>query len=430
MFVLNCLRISAFVLLLALPFFSRASGPDSMPPVTIQIVNGYLVAHIPSENVTVVGRPSENTGSDGGWATWAQRGQLLWRGAMTDSQGRVYNVRILPGYVAPWEFAKQGWTDATKNLGEYAKSSTWTSMGDDMKSAFKWGWKTSLWEFGLQGSKDSWKENFETAKTRTTLKTFGWPVAYPWAIIASAFETAVRVPIGSAGALVGTALAGVGVPVVETAWPATKAVWNGGVNGVVLPVAAWSWQTVAAPPGAALASAPSPSRADGTWMKLEQPKIAPAPPIIGSEAIPENVLADLAHYASETAKLDADRNTSLTDLQRRETDELEAVRARYTAERKVIQDTRFQTLQVWLTRPENREAIVRLAQQGGDGATIRAATETLVQQLKARGFSEAQARAALNKLALSPIVGRTQVNPAYDKTDPLRGAIDTIKNIP
>lgn len=420
----HSLRLFLLSFLVALPFLAsnlEAASPRS-EALAIQVVSGYLVVHLPSENVTVVGQPASEGAVDAGWATWAQKGRLLWRGEMKDSQGRLYNVRILPGYVAPWTFAGEGWSDAGHDFAEYGQADTWNTMGRHMRNTFKWGWKTSFWEFGLEGSKDAWAENFQKASLRTSRKTFGWPLAYPWAFVASAFESALRVPLGAAGAAVGTAVAGVAIPVVETAWPTLKATWHGSVNGVLLPVAGWSWQTLAAPPTALLASAPTPARADGTWMKVVEP------PAVGP--VPEPILADLTRYAAETAALDAAVETSLVGLQRREREELEAVRAKYAAESKVVQTTRSQRLQDWAGLPENREVIERLAQAGGDAATIRAASAVLVSRLAATGLPESEAKAVVERLAAHPLLhGRPTGAPRYDKTDPLRGAIDTVKHV-
>lgn len=431
------LRLTLLCVLLALPVLaadaeSAAPGPEAP---RIQVVNGYLVAHLPSENVTVVGQPAAGGEADTGWASWAQRGQLLWRGEMKDSQGRLYNVRILPGYVAPSIFAGEGWSQAGRDLAEYGQADTWNTTGRHMKNAFKWGWQTSFWEFGLEGSKDAWAENFHRAGQRTSRKTFGWPLAYPWAFVASAFESALRVPLGAAGAVIGTAVGGVGIPVVETAWPALKATWHGSVNGVILPVAGWSWQTLAGPPAALLASAPTPARADGTWMKLMPVKTVPEVPAERPAEGPasESVIADLARYAAQTATLDADAATSLVSVQRREREELDAVRARFAAETKAVQAARAQKLQDWAALPENREAIERLAQEGGDAATIRSASATLVLRLVAMGLSEAEAKTAVERLAAHPLRSRRAPSAnhpeRYDKTDPLRGAIDTVKHV-
>jgi hypothetical protein len=301
-------------------------------------------------------------------------------------------------------------------------------MGHHMRDTFKWGWKTSLWEFGLKGTKEAWGRNFEKAHARTSRKTFGWPLAYPWAFVASAFESALRVPLGAAGAVVGTAVAGVGIPVVETAWPTVKAAASITVNGIALPVAGWAWQTLAAPPAALFASAPSPARADGTWMKVMEPSTPKAAaPTKGT--VPEPILADLARYATQTAVLDADGATSLVNLQRRESEEIAALRAKYAAEAKGVQEARNQKLLAWANLPENRAAILRLSQEGGDIVTIRAASATLIQRLVAAGFPEADAKAVIDRLASHPLLHPGHPTPTYDKTDPVRGAIDTVKRV-
>jgi len=405
--------------------FGPLAAQAPTPVSAIQAANGYLVVHLPDEGVTVVGQPIEPGAVDTGWATWAQRGGLLWRGEMEDGQGRRYNVRILPGYVAPWHVAGDGWRDAGRNLSEYGRGDTWNTMGHHMRDTFKWGWKTSFWEFGMQGTRESWSGNFEKARQRTARKTFGWPLSYPWAFVASAFESALRIPLGVAGAAIGTAGAGVVIPVVETAWPALKATGNATVNGVILPVAGWSWQTVAAPPAALFASAPSPARADGLWMKVEDPASIQA-----TNTVPDAVLADLTRYAAQTVALEADQATSLAGLRHREEQELATIRSRYATERKAVEEARAQRLQAWAAQPENREALLRLAKVGGDAATLRAARAALVQRLATSGLPEAEARAAIDELAVHPPAPLARpAAPRYDKTDPLRGALGTAQRV-
>ncbi|HJV39434.1 MAG TPA: hypothetical protein VJ528_11385 [Geothrix sp.] len=425
------LRLVFFCLLAALSGPLVADAPPAAPAVpvpapAIQAAGGYLVVHLPDEGVTVVGQPLDAGAVDTGWATWTQRGGLLWRGEMEDGQGRRYNVRILPGYVAPWRVAGDGWRDAGRNLSEYGQGDTWTTMGHHMRDTFKWGWKTSFWEFGLKGTGEAWSGNFEKARQRTARKTFGWPLSYPWAFVASAFESALRVPLGVAGAAIGTAGAGAVIPVMETAWPALKATGNAAGNGVILPVAGWSWQTVAAPPAALFASAPSPARADGLWMKVEDP----APVRATTDTVPDAVLADLAGYATQTAALEADQTTSLAGLRRREEQEVAAVRSRYAAERKAVEEARAQRLQAWAAQPGNREALLRLARVGGDAATLRAARAELVQRLAASGLGEPEARAAIDDLVMHPPAPAARpAAPPYDKTDPLRGALGTTRRV-
>ena len=410
-------------LLLALPLGAQAPAPPAATPLSVAVVRGYLLLHLPGENVTVVGQPAED--GDSGWASWSQRGELLWRGEMEDGQGRRYNVRILPGFVAPAKFAAEGWAEAGRDLGEYAEGGTWSRMGRHAKRSFEWGWKDAFWEFGLKGSKRAWSDNFRKAGERTARRTFGWPLAYPWAFVASAFESALRVPLGVAGAGLGTA-GGVVTPIAETAWPTVKAAWHGGVDGLVLPVAGWSWHTVASPFAATLASAPSPARADGTWMKLMAPE-TPTPPAM---PVTEPVLADLGAYALELAALDGDLDTSLARLEERQRAERDALQARHDAESRQLLERRTERLEAWAAEPANQALLTRLARDGGDPASLRAARPALLQRLTAAGLPEPDAKALLERLTAHPLTRNAPApTPRYDKTDPLRGAGDTVKRL-
>ncbi|MBP1628115.1 MAG: hypothetical protein H6Q00_2590 [Holophagaceae bacterium] len=403
--------------------------PEALPRFSVQ--DGYLVAHLPEENVTVIAQaPSGPAGEDRGWASWTQRGELLWRGQMEDSQGRTYNVRVLPGYVAPWHYGGQGWSDAASNLGEYGEARTWTRLGRESRDCFKWGWEDSLWEFGIKGSGKAWSQNFKAAGRRVQRKTFGWPLAYPWAAVSSSFETLLRVPLGAAGALVGTAGGAVVVPAFRVAAPGVKAVYHAGVDGTLLPVAGWSWQTLAAPPAALLASAPTPSRADGTWMKVQEPKAAPRPtePV---RSLSAPALETLGRYAAETVKL----KVLEAEAQRREQEELAALRARHREARKALQEARSQQLLAWAAEPANQAALEALLQEGGDAASIRANREALEKTLLGMGFSSPEAQEAVSSLGRHPIrqsapAPRALPDPKLsDKTDPVRGALDTVDRV-
>ncbi len=407
-------------LLLALPLRSQAPQP---PPLSVAVVNGYLLLHLPQEQVTVVGRPAE--GEDTGWASGAQRAELLWRGEMEDSQGRRYNVRILPGFVAPWAFAREGWREAGSDLGEYAEGSTWSRMGHHAKRSFEWGWKDSFWTFGLKGSGEAWSGGFRKAGERTARRTFGWPLPYPWAFVAAAFESALRLPLGLAGAALGTA-GSVVSPVAEAAWPTLKATWHAGVEGLVLPTAGWGWHLVASPFAAALASAPSPTRADGTWMKLVQPERPTGP----AREVSEPILADLTTYALELEGLDTAQETSLLLLEQRQNAEREALRARHAAETRERLEARSQKLKAWAADPDHLALLTRLSQAGGDSATLLDARSTLTQRLMASGLSEPEAKALVGRLIAHPLTRTFPTpTPRYDKTDPLRGAADTVKRL-
>ena len=318
---------------------------ESLPQFTV--VDGYLVTHLPGENVTVVAQvpASGPAGVDHGWATWTQRSNMLWRGQMQDSQGRTYNIRILPGYVAPWRFGAQGWADAGANLADYGEARTWTRLGQDSRACFRWGWEDSFWEFGLEGSQKAWSQNFRAARRRVSQRTFGWPLAYPWAAISASFETLIRVPLGVVGALGGTAAGAVVVPAVEATLPTFKAAYHAGVDGALLPISGWTWHTVAAPPAALLASAPTPNRADGVWMKVIEPQREPEQPVpaVAPAILSADSLDLLARYAQETTRLEALEG----EAKRLEQEELAAVRAHHAETQRHLKESRVQTLLAW-----------------------------------------------------------------------------------
>lgn len=381
-------------------------------------VNGRIV-------VTELNADAGGAEFDTGWATWSQRGELIGRGQMTDSQGRRYNVRILPGYVAPWHFAGEGWGDAGSNVGEYFEYKTWANVADDSGDCFKWGWKDSLWEFGLKDSGSAWTSRFASAAMRTKKKTFGWPIAYPWAFLSATVESVVRIPIGAVGAVLGTG-AGVVVPVVETVWPTAKGVWNAGIEGTVLPVAGWAWNTVAAPPAALLASAPNPSRTDGVWMHVMNEEEIRRERGGGNFSDDES-LARLAAYGREIEAELAASGAQRGELRKQQEAEYAEIRKRFDAEFRKLTTNETERLNRWLADASNEALVVKLAQDGWDSRKVRSVRAELIERLVASGATKAEAERIATRLSFNPPASK--VPGAYDnKTDPAMESYRIIKD--
>jgi hypothetical protein len=109
----------------------------------------------------------------------------------------------------------------------------------------------------------------DNAAAWTRRRVFGSILAYPWATMEGIFDTTFRVTGGLVGLVGGTAT---GVAVVPT-WHALDsgvagtAVFIG--QGIVLPVAGCTWNTVASPVLAMVGGPrPAPSRADGFSVRL------------------------------------------------------------------------------------------------------------------------------------------------------------------
>ena len=429
----------SLLLLSGLGVVGRAQEPALLPkadlvasrqaPVPFQVVNGYLLAHVPLAAGTRLLLPVV-LGEDQGMATWTQRGQLLRVGMMKDSQGRTYNVRILPGYVAPLKHGSQGWSEAASNLGDYGQASTWNHLGRDSRSSLRWGWEDAFWDFGLKGSGDAWSENFHNARSRSERKTFGWPLAYPWAALSSTFESLVRVPLGALGAALGTATGTVLVPAGHLVWPVAKAAYHTGVDGVLLPVSGWAWQTLAAPPASLFAAAPTPSRADGKWMKVQTPpsvRLSPTAATADPE-LSEPELAVLASYAQEAALLDAGEAQTLSQDRLA----LEALRTRQQEARVAARAAREVRLQAWAQAPEHQAALQELIKVGGDAASIRRNQPHLEACLLALGLSEPDAKEAVAVLARHPPLAHPPVSivsGSDEKTDPVREALKTVDRV-
>lgn len=407
----------AYKILLAASAFvvAQNAAGDTNVAIHAVAVNGRIVVNEPAPAAK---KPDATAGFDTGWATFSQRGELFTRGQMTDSQGRLYNIQILPGYVAPWRYLKDGWSDAGDDIGEYFQKATWHELADDSSDALKWGWRDSFWRFGLRDSGSAWTNRFAAAHRRTVKHTFGWPLAYPWALLGSTVETVIRVPLGVVGAALGTAWGGAVVPVAETVWPTVKGVWSGGVNGAVIPAAGWAWQTVAAPPAMLFASAPNPSRTDGLWMTIVPDEKA------RQEETEKNftraeALKQLAAYGRQLDSALAENIRTAEEIHKRQKAEQEELQKRFHQEyaRAITNETLV--LQRWLEKPENESLVVRLAQDKWDRNAVANSQAALRDELLRGGLNTNDAQRIVNRLISNPPASHARGNALDTKTDPL-----------
>ncbi len=412
----DTMKVAYRILLAASAFVvAQVASGDTNIAIHAVVVNGRIVVSEPAPAAKESANPA---GFDTGLATLSQRGELFTRGQMTDSQGRLYNIQILPGYVAPWRYLKDGWSDAGGDLGEYFEKATWHELANNSSDAFKWGWKDSLWEFGIKDTGSAWTDRFAEARNRTAKRTFGWPFAYPWALFGSTVETVIRVPLGVVGAGLGTVWGGAVVPVAETVWPTVKGVWNGGVNGAVIPVAGWTWQTVAAPPAMLFASAPNPSRTDGLWMSIVPDEK------VRQEGTEKNytqteAIKQLASYGRQLDTALAENIQTIEEIHKRQQAEQEELQKRFHQEytRAITNETLV--LQRWLEKPENESLVVRLAQDNWDRDAVMSSRAELQNELVKGGLNTNDAQRIVNRLISNPPASHARGDALDTKTDPL-----------
>lgn len=200
-----------------------------------------------------------------------QRGELIARGQITGTDGALYNVWIVPGYVQPAQRAGEGWRAAGHDLGEYADPGLYRDIGHHSRGTWRFARKDMLGDFALRGTADSWRDALGAARGRVHKRVFGWWFAYPWAVLEATGASVIRLGVGlPTGVAVGAGSVSV-LPVAEFGWPAVRAGYHGLVAGTVMPVAAASWNTVVAPPLALFGQQPAAERADGFWMQRLDP---------------------------------------------------------------------------------------------------------------------------------------------------------------
>lgn len=260
--------------------------------------------------------------------SWPQKGDLLLTGAVSDTSGNRYNVRIVPGFLNVGSFGGDQWSDgwslqkkggirfaygllripvSVKHLGGYFTPEPWRGIGNGFDH-FVDGEKYLFTEFMWQDVGDTWVDYYGRAQAAMERQSFGWWFAYPWATVKGTVNTTLRYTFGVVGVtgvfVYGFALRPawelslpvlkMGVETIAGTAHATYAVmetsWGLGVNqillGSALPVSGYVWNTAVGVPLAFLGRAPTPSSADGWWVammngpgkELREPSLSPVFP--------------------------------------------------------------------------------------------------------------------------------------------------------
>lgn len=237
-----------------------------------------------------------------------QKADVLWTGTVADADGNRYNIRILPGYKTAFGFGADSWGDgwgnqvggvasigrglmdaprSLKRLGEYGTAEPWEGIADGWvqgKDVVVW----SVSEMMTAGAAEDWREYWGNADRARARESFGWTLAYPWAIAKGIVNTTIRQAIGVVCIGAGVAWALVlrpayqlSKPVVLTAfdfgvatgrvgWGGVRMGWGLAVNqlllGTATPIAGWAWNTALGLPMAIAGKVPTPVSADGWWV--------------------------------------------------------------------------------------------------------------------------------------------------------------------
>ncbi|VGO17475.1 hypothetical protein PDESU_06071 [Pontiella desulfatans] len=365
---------------------------------------------------------------EGYFLPWDQKGSLIWRGAVEGNDGTWYDIRIVPGYTPPgrygWKYMKMG----GRNLREYVEAEKYQKIGEQSGEVLEWSYDDCLSDFTFKGAGKAWKKNYGRAAKRTEKRVFGWWLSYPWATVQSCVDNVFRIPTGLIGTTAGTGWSLVVIPAYHAVDSGTKAVWNGGVRGAVVPVSGWAWNTLASPPLSLVGQMPSHERVDGFWVREVEKGLEPGrePDQQAKVAVAEwGVLLHGEFMGFETRRNEINREQS------RRLKEIEAEKRRVREEmarRKAAVTLEEEKRVESLLAEENRNDLVGRVQDGNwTKNSIRYYRDDIRNQLQKLGMSKTQQDAVIRILQEHPPASIDWR--AYQKTDPLLETIDVIKKV-
>jgi len=364
----------------------------------------------------------------GYFLTFKQKGQLIWRGRMQDSSGSWYDIWIVPGYVDPARQCRINTVKAGGDFAEYGHQQKYTDLAEASGDAFEWAYDDCLMDFALKGSKKAWSESWTEAGKRTRQRVFGWWLAYPWAVLESTVSTVVRVPLGAAGTVLGSAWGGAVVPVYYGVNSTVKGTLRFGVKAVVLPASAMLWNTAASPVMALVGQKPAPSRVDGFWVtQLSEEDLEAA--LQAQEPVSREELEALAEWGTVLLTVSEPFDAKRKELREQAQRERAELNRRFQEAEKNLTDEERQALRAAAGSPEQQASISLLRERGFDARkTARAAREL-------RRYLETEA--GLSAPEISRIIGALRSCPPSAvtnavlraKTDPVDSSITAVEEI-
>lgn len=346
-----------------------------------------------------------------------QKGQLIGKGRVQDKNGIWYDVWITPGYIYPVQKGKKNIKQSGENMAEYFSKKKYKDLVKTSKDCYEWSYKKSLRDFTFKGARKSWKKNLSDAKGRVDKRVFAWQLAYPWAVLKSSVDNIIRIPVGVAGSTVGVSVGTVGVPAYYLTNSSAKASWNFAVEGLALPAASMTWNTVASPPLAMVGQKPSPQRVDNFWVVM--------------------IDEDKERFAEKMSVLAIE----LKRVSKTEDSEIQEIKEKYNREKEKLYE-RLKQLE-----EEKKDAIKKLnkvkineaMRKNTISLEIPEATESLLgyneniirEKLKKKGYKNQEIQRMLEQvreyLKHTRHESLDQTQPP--KTDPLKESIEVIKEI-
>lgn len=204
---------------------------------------------------------------EGYFLSLKQKGQLISLGQIQDNEGVWYDIRICPGYVPPYRYAREYFYKTGSDFAEYFHAKKYNDLVKESKDSYRWAFDNCIHDCIIEGVPKAWEDYFGAANNRVKKRVFGWWSAYPWALMESTVESVVRIPVCLAGSILGVGWGTVVVPSYYMTNSSIKGLWHLSVNTITLPVVAGTWNTIISPPLSLIGQKPSLDRVDGFYVK-------------------------------------------------------------------------------------------------------------------------------------------------------------------
>ncbi len=375
---------------------------------------------------------------EGYFLSFSQKGQLIWRGQILGDDGNWYNIRMVPGYVSPSRNALENWGNATDSFGEYFQAKKYNDLSKNSNDAYEWAFDDCINKFMIKGVPDAWSDYFGAANRKVEKRIFGWPMAYPVAVFQTFVDNIFRGVAGTTGCVLGATAGTIIVPGYHMINSGVEGVYYFVGPGMILPMSAYTWNTIISPPLALTGQKPSEERIDGYWVTRISPDEDQAEnnKLDGDDidAIAKwgKILYDnLGKYEDgrvKNQKILADKLQALDEEYSRNKQELykvndktreESFKAEQIDNKKLINST------------ENKEIICKLGEMGLSNYTVGANYYKLTRALAGKNMSEEQARTAYELLKRYSNIKQSSTKPVASNkgyTDPVKESIEVIKN--
>jgi len=373
-----------------------------------------------------MGTPAVETNmkESGYFLSMKQKGQLIGKGQIEDSEGIWYDVWIVPGYVGPAKRVKTYVGKAGESFAEYGQAKKYQSLLKTSGDVFGWAYDDALKEFTIKGVPGAWRKYWTAAEKRTEKRVFGWWFAYPWAVLEGTVDTLIRIPVGLCGSAGGAAVAAVGVPAYYMVDSAAVGTWHLGVDAIFLPAVGATWNTLIAPPLSLAGQKPASSRVDGFWvtqLPKEGEATGPVPEVsVSDEEI--KVIAEWGHVLLEKSRPYEEKSE---DLFQKTQEEMTRINEAWKESEKAI-------------RAEEKAAVSSMAPNGAQKKAMEALKErqTVQTQDEIKTYlaerlqlSPDEVTRVMTLLSLDPPEKETTGKPVRSKADPVLRSIDIIETM-